>query len=296
MKNRSLLAIFVATLSLLVSSVPAFGSTSDYAVGPQYVTTHVYVRPADFDRFVASFVATFGGTTTPKGTFTVTPTASKTMSQLALTPSGVISVFGFITPIPFPFGAEHYGYLVTSLLSATASARTDGATVMVLAFNDPVGSDVIVQWPGGLAMQLYQHTTPPNYPALRYVPESRVYVSPDSANPFIRGFVAFSHGRIVSDVPNAPGIEIGLANKVYRRIEIESAFGNMRVIVTDGHLPYPYGRELTGYEVANLGDTLRKATSTGAAILVQPFLSDRRVSAVVQFPGGYVAEIHAVAQ
>jgi predicted enzyme related to lactoylglutathione lyase len=68
------------------------------------------------------------------------------------------------------------------------------------------------------------------------------------------------------------------------------------VIVTDGHLPYPYGRELTGYQVADVGDTLKRAASAGATILVQPFTSDGRVSAMVQFPGGYVAEIHSVAQ
>ena len=44
------------------------------AVGPQYDTTHVYVAPEDFDRFVASLVATFGGTTSKRGVFTVTPT------------------------------------------------------------------------------------------------------------------------------------------------------------------------------------------------------------------------------
>src|SRR5215471_13309311 len=31
------------------------------SVGPQYDTTHVYVAPADFDRFTTSIVATFGG-------------------------------------------------------------------------------------------------------------------------------------------------------------------------------------------------------------------------------------------
>jgi hypothetical protein len=128
MQSRSLLAIFTAALALLLSSAPAFGDDSDYSVGPQYDTTHVYVLAADFDRFIASFVATFGGKTTPKGRFTVTPTASKTMSQLALTPSGTISVFGFVTPIPFPFGIERYGYLVTNLESATASARAEGAS------------------------------------------------------------------------------------------------------------------------------------------------------------------------
>jgi hypothetical protein len=76
------------------------------AVGPQYDTTHVYVAPQDFDRFVASLVATFGGRTTKQGVFTVTPTPSSTMSQLVLTPVGSISVFGFKTPIPYLFGAE----------------------------------------------------------------------------------------------------------------------------------------------------------------------------------------------
>jgi predicted enzyme related to lactoylglutathione lyase len=67
----------------------------------------------------------------------------------------------------------------------------------------------------------------------------------------------------------------------------------MTVFVTEGHLPNPYGRELTGYEVANLKDTLAKASASGATILVAPFTSEDRTSAMVQFPGGYIAEIHA---
>jgi hypothetical protein len=69
----------------------------------------------------------------------------------------------------------------------------------------------------------------------------------------------------------------------------------MTAMVTNGHLPYPYGREITGYEVANLGDTLAKAKAAGASVLVEPFTADKRGSAMVQFPGGYVAEIHAAA-
>src|SRR5712664_1446038 len=87
-------------------------------VGPQYDSTHVYVAPGEFDTFVASLVATFGGTTSKKGVFTVTPTPSKTMSQLVLTPVGTISVFGFETPIPYPFGSERTGYLVIDMDSA----------------------------------------------------------------------------------------------------------------------------------------------------------------------------------
>jgi hypothetical protein len=80
------------------------------AVGPQYDTTHVYVAPKDFHRFVASLLATFGGTTTKQSIFTVTPTPSRTMSQLVFTPVGTLSVFGFETPIPYPFGSEQTGY------------------------------------------------------------------------------------------------------------------------------------------------------------------------------------------
>src|SRR6201993_3674334 len=224
--------------------------TPNVAVAPQYDTTHVYVAPEDFDRFVASLVATFGGTTSKQGVFTVTPTPSSTMPQLVLTPVGTLSIFGFKTPIPYPFGSERTGYLVTDMDAAVRAARAHGAALTVATFPDPIGRDAIIQWPGGINMQLYWHTTAPNYPPLQTVPENRVYVSPDSADAFIRDFVAFAHGKIVSDDRNAPGVEIGRPADTYRRVRIESAFGRVTVLVTDGHLRYPYGREVTGYEVS----------------------------------------------
>ena len=271
----------------------AADGTPQVAVSPQYDTTHVYVAPEDFDKFVASLVATFGGTTTKEGVFTVTPTPSLTMSQLVLTPVGTLSVFGFKTPVPYPFGAERTGYLVTDMDKAVRAARADGADLQVAIFPDPIGRDALIQWPGGVNMQLYWHTTAPKYPALQTVPENRVYVSPDRANAFIRAFVAFSHGKIVSDDHKAPGIEIGRPKETYRRVRIESKFGRMAVLVSDGHLPYPYGREMTGYEVADLATTLAKAKDAGANVLVAPYTADRRQAAMVQFPGGYIAEIHA---
>jgi hypothetical protein len=69
----------------------------------------------------------------------------------------------------------------------------------------------------------------------------------------------------------------------------------LAVLVTDGHLPYPYGREMTGYEVANLTDTLAKAKAAGVAILTGPYTAGNRTIAMVQFPGGYIAEIHSEA-
>lgn len=286
------LSVAIFALSGLVL---CHGQTPEVAVGPQYDSTHVYIASEDFDRFVASLLATFGGKAGKKGVFTVTPTPSATTSQLVVTPVGTLSVFGFKTPIPYPFGAERTGYLVTDIDKAVEAARADGAAVLVAPFNDPIGRDVVIQWPGGVNMQLYWHTTAPSYPALKTIPENRIYLSLDSAEAFVRSFLAFSHGKVVADDAAAPGMEIGRPNEIYRRIRIQSSFGRLTLLVTDGHLPYPFGREIAGYEVADLIDTLKKAKDAGAVTLAGPFSADKRTAAIVEFPGGYIAEIHSSA-
>src|SRR6266576_2285612 len=292
----------VLTLGLAVGSlhVNAFAQsaqtaeTVSVAVGPQYDTTHVYVPSADFDRFVASILQTFGGKTAQAGVLTVTPTPSSTRIQLVLTPLGTLSVFGFKTPIPYPFGLERTGYLVTDMDEAVRAAKATGAEVLVAAFNDPIGQEAIIQWPGGVNTQLYWHTTAPSYTPLQTVPENRVYVSPDRVDAFVRSFLSFSHGTVVSDEARAPGIEIGRPAETYRRVRSESKLGKLTAFVTDGHLPYPYGREMTGYEVTSLSETLSKAKAAGADVLVPPYKTEERDTVVVRFPGGYIAEIHSV--
>src|SRR5258708_7602843 len=196
---------------------PQIAETAGVAVGPQYDTTHVYVAPQDFDRFVASLIATFGGTTTKQGVFTVTPTPSSTMSQLVMTPAGTVSVFGFKTPVPYPFGFERTGYLVTDMDEAIRAAKATGADVLVAPFDDPIGQDAIIQWPGGVNTQLYWHTTAPSYVPLQTVPENRVYVSQERVDGFATSFLAFSLGSGVSDERRAPGVEIGRPTETYRR-------------------------------------------------------------------------------
>jgi hypothetical protein len=267
--------------------------TSSVAVGPQYDSTHVYVPPADLDSFTSSLVATFGGTRSQPTTFSVTPTPSETTFVFVFTPVGTFSVFGFKTPIPYPFGSERTGYLVTDMDSAVRSAKAHDADIVVAPFKDPIGQDVVIAWPGGVHMQLYWHTTAPNYAKLQTIPENRVYVSSERADAFVRDFVAFSRGKVISDDQRAPGIEIGRPNDTYRRVRIESNFGKMTVLATDGHLPYPYGREITGYEVANVSDTLTKAKAAGASTLVEPYSADGRQASIIAFPGGYIAEIHS---
>jgi hypothetical protein len=278
--------LLVTTVSQALETMP------QVAVGSQYDTTHVYVAPTDVDAFVKSFLATFGGASTRQVVVTVTPTPSTTSSQLLQTPVGTVSLFGFKTPIPYPFGGERTGYLVTDFDVAIRAARAAGADVVVDTFPDPLGRDAVIQWPGGVNMQIYWHTTSPSYTPFKFVPENRVYVSPVRIETFTKSFLAFSHGKVVSDTPKAPGTEIGRPSDTYRRVRMESTFGKLTAIVTDGHLPYPYGREMTGYEVASLSDTISKAKAAGVSVLVEPYASEDRTIAIVQFPGGYIAEIH----
>jgi predicted enzyme related to lactoylglutathione lyase len=276
---------------------PVIGSNAPgdegVAVGAQYDSTHVYIAPGDLDAFVNSVVATFGGQPSKRSLTNVLPVPSSTEFQFLWTPVGTLSIFAFQTPVPFPFGQERTGYLVTDMYQALKAARAAGAEVIVEPFKDPIGIDAVIQWPGGVKMQLYWHFTPPKYAPLETIPDNRVYVSGDQADNFVNGFVRFSHGKVIADDKRADAGEIGRAGQTYRRIRIESLFGNMQVLVTDGHLPYPFGRETTGYQVQDLGATLQRAKAAGVKILSPPYSAPDRTTAIVQFPGGYTAEVHS---
>jgi predicted enzyme related to lactoylglutathione lyase len=273
---------------------PASASTN-VSVGPQYDTTHVYVSNEDIDAFVNSFLATFGGKASPRAVFTVTPTPSKTASQYVQTPVGMLSVFAFQTPIPYPFGDERTGYLVTDMDQAVHAARAAGADVTVEPFDDPIGKDALIRWPGGLNMQLYWHTKAPSYGSLESVPDNRVYMSRSAVDGFVRRFVRFSQGKVVSDDRHADAGVIGRPGETIRCIRIESGFGKMMVFVTDGKLPFPFGRETTGYQVTDLATTLAKAEAAGAKVLFAPYQTGKGKTSIVEFPGGYIAEIHDTA-
>jgi len=271
-------------------------SGTTVAVGPQYDSTHVYVTPGNLNAFVTSFVATFGGTFSRPLIANVLPVPSSAQFQAVSSPVGVLSAFDYQTPIPFPFGDERTGYLVTDMDLAIKAARAAGAEVIVEPFQDSIGMDAVIQWPGGVKMQLYRHFKSSTYPPLETIPDNRIYVSQDQADNFVRCFLTFANGRVVADDKQADAGEIGRQGKTYRRIRISSLFGNMQVLVTDGHLPYPFGRETTGYEVRDLSATLEKAKVAGAKILFAMYLTRDRKTAIVEFPGGYIAEIHSTNQ
>jgi len=298
--DRYLESIFAALLICVFAATTAFAqdqpeSNSAVAVGPQYDATHVYVASGDLDAFVKSFIAVFGGQASKPTVTNVLPVPSRTKFQYVSTSSGLLSIFEYETPVPFPFGQERTGYLVTDMDKAVKAAREAGAEVVVEPFQDPIGKDAVIQWPGGVKMQLYWHFKPSTNPPLASIPDNRVYVSRDQADNFVRAFVRFARGSIVSDNKEADAGEIGRPGETYRRIRITSLFGNMQVLVTDGHLPYPFGFETTGYQVNDLSATLDKAKSAGAQILFAPYKMDDRITAVVAFPGGYIVEVHSLA-
>jgi predicted enzyme related to lactoylglutathione lyase len=293
------LARFGVVLSLLFS-VTAFAKSANkpdagVAVAPQYDTTHVYLKTADYDAFVNAWTSTFGGKPSQRIAANVLPVESSSQLQYVWSPVGNLSTFAFQTPLPYPFGAERTGWLVNDLDKALAAARAAGAEVIVDKFKDPIGYDAVIQWPGGVKMQLYWHFTAPAYEALETVPDTRVYISADAADTFVRDFLKFSNGKLASDDKKADAGEIGRTGETYRRIRIESNFGKMQVMVTDGHLPYPFGHEITGYEVKDLDATIGKAKAAGANLLTTRFDGKDRSSVIVEFPGGYIAELHAAA-
>jgi len=287
----------VAAIGLLSASYSAQGQVNTpkpagVSVGPQYDTTHVYLEPGTENSFVRSWEATFGGTNTTPTLAQITPTTSQALTTVVLSPVGSLSVFDFRTGIPYPYGEERGGDLVSNFDEGVADALRSGANLVVSPYHDAIGRDSIVQFPGGVDINLYRHTAPPAYPQLASVPESRVYLEPQSANSFMRDWLAFSRGHIVTDDRHADGAQIGMPGTTYRAVLISSGFGQTLVIITDGQLPYPFGRDTTGYAVPNLAATLVKARAAGVHVLWGPYYSKALDTAIVQFPGGYVAEIH----
>jgi hypothetical protein len=122
-KIRLALAILATASGVVLTVTDAPAANPSLAVGPQYDTSHVYVAPEEFDRFSDALVATFGGIKSEAAVIKITPTPSETMWRAVFTPVGTFSVFGFKTPIPYPFGIERTGYLVSDFDAAIDSAK-----------------------------------------------------------------------------------------------------------------------------------------------------------------------------
>jgi len=92
---RLLTLLAAISAGVVASASPV---TTQFAVGPQYDSTHAYMSADDLPRFVRAFAATFGGAFSAPATVTVTPTPSKALWSFVRTPVGPVSAFGFTPP------------------------------------------------------------------------------------------------------------------------------------------------------------------------------------------------------
>src|SRR6201999_2134856 len=114
--------------------------------------------------------------------------------------------------------------------------------------------------------------SPDPFPALRTVPDSRVYVARDALPSFLTSYKAFTEGRVVLDDPKADGGQIGAPGTTYHRVALTSKYGNTVVISTrDGAVDNPFGHEAAGIAVPRLAATLDKARANGAEVLWGPY-------------------------
>lgn len=260
------------------------------SLGPQYTAPHVYVSPAGITAFTGAVVATFGGEATAPMEISITPTPSRNLWSLVTTPTAMLSVFGFTTPVPYPFGTEAMGYGVADVDEAAEVARSSGAHILVAPFSDKVGRDVVIQFPGGPTVQLYHAhgfvATP-----RETICDHRVYVPESAVDAFVATFLAFSGGEVVSDDRRADGRLLGRPGTTHRQVRLTSDFGGTVVLGTDGHLPHPFGRDVLGVAVADVDATCRAAAAGGAQVLWGPD-GTGAACAVLGFPEGVAIEIH----
>jgi hypothetical protein len=124
------------------------------------------------------------------------------------------------------------------------------------------------------------------------IQEQRVYVSPDNVAAYISGYLRFTGGQIIKVLPLADGRDIGQPGETYQRFYLKSSVGVVDVLVTNGQLPFPYGKEHDGFQVSDVVVTVQRAVNSGATALTDPIFANGRTSAIIEFPGGFIAEVH----
>ncbi|WP_156934722.1 glyoxalase [Pseudonocardia spinosispora] len=301
MKRTRIIALAAIGMASLVVSAcgtaSAPQSTANVAAaqpyGVQYDATHVYVEHGKLNDFIQSWEGTFGGTHNAPSAFQITPTASNTMASIMHSPVGLLAAYDYQTPIPYPFGSEQTGFGVHNPDSAVKVAQQAGATVPVAPWTGPVGREAVIRFPGGYSSQIWEQFDMSGFTPLTTQPEFRVYLSEDTVSAFLASYLKFTGGKVISDVSNADGGEIGAPGTTFHRVRMTTPFGNTVVLATNqGAWTYPYGHDTTGYTVPNLADTIAKAKANGVTVLAGPYKSADRSSVMMQFPGGYTAEVH----
>lgn len=275
----------------VLDTAPEATARTDTGHGPDYDSTHIYTTMADVDPLTEQLVAVFGGEVKTYGELNICPQPSLAVVSVILSPYGLLSTFAFSTPVPYPFGQDKHGYRINDRAEMVARADAAGLDLAVAPFDDLGGLQVILRLPGGSALQLYEPPAEMGFPVVQHVPEARLYLGPRTIDPFLEAFATVTLGSVVRDDREADASEVGHEG-TFRRVEFESGYGRLLVLQTNGHQPYPYGWDFTGFAVDDLARKLDAATIAGAQVLIEPHEANGRTSAMVQFRGGFVAELH----
>ena len=153
--------------------------------------------------------------------------AEQTMSQLVLTPAGSVSVFGFKTPMPYPFGRRTHGLSGDRSRRRRRAAQADGADVLVSSVqrsDRPGRRDPVARRREHAALLAHDAAL---VPALKTIPENRVYVSPERANDFSQLSRRFRTGKVGRTMRTRRVSRSGASPIPYRRDPDPSVFGTV---------------------------------------------------------------------
>ena len=101
-------------------------ATPDVAVGPQYDTTHVYIAPEDFDRFVSSVLSDIWRDYIEESCRRRYADSQQHLLTVDLDACRYDFRIRLHDTVPYPFGGERTGYLVTDMDSNTCCSTNGG--------------------------------------------------------------------------------------------------------------------------------------------------------------------------
>ena len=286
------LLLAIAGGTSLAQDKPA-DATLSLAVGAQYDTAHVYVAPADLDRFSDSLIATFGGTKSQKAELTITPTPSKTNWQAVLHSGWHVLCVRFhdadpisVRPRTNRLPRDRHG--CSDPIGESQRSRRCRGTVQrshwARCHRSVAGRHIYAALLAYDRAELREARQGPRKQGVR-VTGSRRCVCPRFRGVLAREDRLRRPERTRRRGGPTKGYLPPRADQLHIREDRRARYR--------WTAPYPYGREISGYEVANLADTVSKAKATGATVLVDPYTADRRQAAIISFPGGYIAEIYS---
>ncbi|MED5812206.1 glyoxalase [Mycolicibacterium sp. 050232] len=115
-----------------------------------------------------------------------------------------------------------------------------------------------------------------------------VYAQPGTAQAFVNSWIATFGGEAQ---PPANGIDLTPYPSKATAIMLSSPVAALSVYDFSSGIPYPFGREVSGWGVTDVDVGIQQATAANAHVLVAPFDDPLGRDAVIQFPAGNAVQL-----